>query len=385
MDTANPLSRLFIMTGHQEAGVSKAMNVELVAGLRHLGADASLLDIDAAPGVFAELGYRGFCLIDGNHKIHLPVPIPKFSIMVDHPCMRIDDVATGHPPSEILGWVDESHPEAAAALSLPYRSMFLPHAGPDLVADPLPMAERDIDVFFAASLAEGTTREGWRAGRPDLPALLVDLLFDTVERIETRFEPAIPALLASCAERGVAVNEAFDRAQFCGIVSKAIEIAEMNRRVNVLLSLPELRVCIAASRLPAGLQGRPNVSHTGFIHDFAEIRRLMGRSKIVLNVTAKFPRGSHERIWFGMAEGAAILTEKTVMLNPDFQHGESILYLPQHRLQPGDLDFLAGLLQQPARLQQMAERAGERYRDAHTWKQRAEPLWQALKAVAVSL
>lgn len=385
MDTANPLSRLFIMTGHQEAGVSKAMNVELVAGLRHLGADASLLDIDAAPDVFAELGYRGFCLIDGNHKIHLPVPIPKFSIMVDHPCMRIDDVATGHPPSEILGWVDESHPEAAAALSLPYRSMFLPHAGPDLVADPLPMAERDIDVFFAASLAEGTTREGWRAGRPDLPALLVDLLFDTVERIETRFEPAIPALLASCAERGVAVNEAFDRAQFCSIVSKAIEIAEMNRRVNVLQSLPELRICIAASQLPASLKDRPNISHTGFLDDFAQIRRLMAHSRIVLNVTAKFPRGSHERVWFGMAEGAVVLTEKTTMLSEDFQHENNILYLPQQRLEPGHLDSLVGLTRQPTLLQRIAERAREPYRLAHTWKQRAELVWQALRAVAVSL
>jgi hypothetical protein len=357
---------------------------DVAAALRYHGVDATLLDVDVASSVLKDLVGRGFCLIDGNHRIQLAMPVPRFSMMVDHPCTRLGDLKIGHPQVEVLGWVDATHPEAATALGLPYRSIFLPHAGSDPVKRPLPMAERDIDIFFPGTLKDTTTRDSWRAGHPEVPAAFVDLLFDTVERIETGLEPAIPAFLASCTDHRIDVKEAFSRDTFCGTVSRALEIAEMNRRMNVLSSLPDVRICIASDGDVGPLRDRHNITHVGFIDDFAEIRRLMARSKIVLNVTAKFPRGSHERIWYGMAEGAVILTENSAMLQQDFKDGESILCVPQKRLEPEDMEFLTGLLGEPARLERIARIARGCYRARHTWKQRVEPMWSALKAVAAA-
>jgi hypothetical protein len=374
--------RTFVMTGARSAGWAQAMAAEVAAALRHIGVDAGLLDIADVTEVLKALGGRVFRLVDINHKICLPVPVPKFSLMVDHPCARLRDFGSGHPQSEVLGWVDATHPEAASALGLPYRSIVVPHAGPDPAEKPLAMAERDIDIFFAGALNDPSTREEWKATRLGLPPLLIDLLFDTAERIEANLEPAIPAFLASCAGRGVDIAKAFSRDIFCETVTKALDIAETNRRVNVLTSLPEVRICVASDGGASLLKDQPNVTHLGFVQDFAEIRRLMGRAKIVLNVTAKFPRGSHERVWFGMAEGAVILTDRTSLLEQDFADGESIFYLPQRCVEPRDMGFLADLVRDPARLQAMADNARERYRAKHVWKKRVEPMWQALSSAA---
>src|SRR6202012_4744155 len=115
--------------------------------------------------------------------------------------------------------------------------------------------------------------------------------------------------------------------------------------------------------------------HLGFIDDFAEIRKLMARSRIVLNSTNKFPDGSHERIWYGMAEGAAVLTDASRYLERYFTHGRDILYLPRH----GDLTEIAAevtsLLAAPRRLDQLVEAARPVYAAHHTWRTRLEILF----------
>ena len=63
----------------------------------------------------------------------------------------------------------------------------------------------------------------------------------------------------------------------------------------------------------------------------------MARSKIVLDATSKFPHGAHERIWYGMAEGAAILTDRSTYMEQDFTHGADILFLPLGAISPREL------------------------------------------------
>jgi hypothetical protein len=364
---AEGFDRVFAMVVADLAGWGKAMMAEVAAALGEIGVAASVLDAADAPEVLEGLRGRRIGFVDCNHRMRGPVPLPKVSLMLDHPCARLADVTSGHPACEVLGWVDASHPAAARALGLPFRSIFLPHAGPAPAARPLPMAERDIDVFFAGALREPETREGWAA--QGAGAGLRDLLFDTVERIDAGEAP-MAALAAVAAARGVAL----DRAGFCRIIARAMEVAEMRRRHRVLCALPPVRLAIAADYLPQALRGRPNVTYLGFTDDFAAIRGWMARSRFVLNVTGKFPHGAHERIWFGMAEGAAILTDSSSFLAESFADGESILYLPERG------DNIAGLPLTAATAQRLADAARETYGLRHTWTERVWPLWTALQS-----
>jgi hypothetical protein len=376
---ARTYRRAFVMTGDDAAGWAKAMAREIHEGLCAIGIASTLLRAEAFADSFASPIGERYAMIDLNNKLQLP-GVRKFSVMVDHPCTRIDDLIAGDPRQTTLGWVDLSHLPAAAALSVPYRSTFLPHAGPDPVAAPLAMRDRPIDIFFSGMLTDPWTRESWAARHPAVPPLLVDIVFETAERLAATLEPVLPIFIGVCADRGIDPQHAFSREVFCWLVTKIHEIAELNRRHEVLERLPDLQVTIAANLLPARLKDRPNTRYLGYIDDFDKIRQLMAQSKIVLNTTSKFPSGSHERIWYGMAEGAVLLTDRSSYLDGQFEHDSEILYLPPGRIAPGDLDYLGDLAGDCTRLDEIAGRSALLYREHHTWKQRATIIDEAINA-----
>lgn len=369
--------RAFVMTGDDAAGWARAMTAEIHSALCAIGVNSTLLRAEAFGDAFARPIGERYVMISLNNKLKLP-GVRKFAVMVDHPCTRYADLLAGEPATTTLGWVDLSHLPAAAALSAGYGSTFLPHAGPDPVADPLPASARPIDLFFAGMLTPSWDRGSWAARHPSAPAPLVELIFAAVERLAETLEPVLPIFIAVCAERGVDPQRSFAPEVFCWIITQIHEIAELNRRNAVLEKLPDIAITIASNHLPASLAGRKNLRYLGHVDDFAEIRRLMGRAKLVLNTTSKFPSGSHERIWFGMAEGAAILTDRSSFLDGQFEHLADMLFLPQGLLAAGALDYLADLLHDGPRLDAITDRAAALYRGNHTWTQRVALIDEAL-------
>lgn len=360
------------MIGEASAGWFKAQMAEVRAGLQSNGLDAILVPAERFSETFSA-PISGPCfVVDGNHRAYLPMPLAKFSFMMDHPCWKPEYLEHGHPEIERLGWVDASHPAAAAAIGLKYRSSFCPHAGPDPTSAPAAMRERDIDVLFLGGLRESVDRARWRAEHPAAAPVLAELIFDTAEAVEASLEPLVPIFMRVCKEHGIDVAQAFSRPAFCAIVSDILAIMEGNRRTRVLAALPTgLRIAVATGTLPTELRDRRDILHLGYIEDFSEIRRLIGRAKIVLNVTGKFPQGSHERIWYAMAENAAVLTDQSRFMARDFADGETIRYLPLGAVMPEHLADLLALCADTARLQAQADAARDIYRAKHTWKERA--------------
>jgi hypothetical protein len=373
--------RAFVLTGDKGAGWVEALMAEVHAALSFIGVEATLLHAKSLVAAIEGKPDRSFYLIDVNHFYCSPVSIPKFSIMVDDPCTRVADVATGHPAAEMLGWVDATHPGAAAAIGLPFSSIFLPHAGPDPVDQPVSIADRPIDVFFSGQLEEPVDRPHLLTNL-DVPESLAHILFDAAAICQSGYEPPISVFLKSCAHHGVEVKSAFDRQVFCRLVSTVQRIAEVNRRNAILAALPDIRIVVASRYLPKHLRGRSNLAHLGYVDDFAEIRRLMSLSKIVLNTTSKYPHGAHERIWFGMAEGAALLTDRSNYVERDFAHEAGILYLPRGAVGKGDLDWLKGLVERRTAIGKITEAARAIYQRKHTWKQRIWTIQDAMKAAA---
>lgn len=370
-----------VMTGAASAGWAKAMVTEIASALRNLGIAATELDVDNAPEFFGTrfVQRETTLVVDLNQKVGFPWRQPKVSIMVDHPCTRIRELSAPNSEAGVTGWVDASHVAAVGALGFRHRAVFLPHAGPEPNDARMPAAERDIDLFFAGSLGEAIDRPGWRAMNPKTSPVVTDLIFDTIEMIEKTGSPALPALLDVLGRYGLSLGSSLTRDQFAELVTTILAIGEQNRRFNVLSALPEdLKVVVATDYLPKALRGRPHIHHAGYIDDFAEIRRLMRRARIVLNMTGKFPSGSHERIWYAMAEGAVVLTDFSVFMQETFTDGETILYLPRKHLDGGDLAALAALAREPRRLDRMAEAATTLYDAHHTWRKRASLLLDAM-------
>ena len=208
-----------------------------------------------------------------------------------------------------------------------------------------------------------------------MPIVVADVIFETIALLD-RGEPVLPLFADVAGRHGINVRQQMTADVLCTTISRILTISEMNRRCAILAALPgSVRIAVASPDLPMPLRGRPNVIHLGYIDDFAEIRRLMARSRIVLNCTNKFPDGAHERIWYGMAEGAVVLTDASHYLERDFVHGRDILFLPRD----GDLTEITqevtALVSDPLRLSRMVNASRPVYAANHTWRSRLETLF----------
>lgn len=371
-------AQVAILCDNGAAGWCKAIAQEIGRALRRHGILVQLGDLDAELAAFCARGNTIF--LDFNRRVVLPWHPPAISLMVDHPCSLIKELSAPNSADAVTGWVDASHPESVAALGFRHRAVFLPHAGPAAADKVTPFDQRELDVFFAGLLAEPEDRSSWRAANPDASPRVIDLLFDTIERLETTGAPVVPTLLDRMNHHGVP-QSLFTRESLAKLVTLILKIAETNRRLDVLAALPDaLVVGVASNYLPKMLRDRPNIRHLGYIDDFDRIRALMRNSRIVLNTTMKFPSGSHERIWYAMAEGAVVLTDASAFMKRDFVDNETILYLPNKRLGTADLAPLGALARNPARLANIGEGATALYREHHSWDRRALSLIEAMRA-----
>jgi hypothetical protein len=374
--------RAFVITKEPSAGWAKAQMSEIIAALRFIGVDAVRLDFNDVAATLSQLDEGSYFIVDMNSRVDVACAngsVRRFSFMVDHPCQLLTEAGNLDPQSVTLGWVDQSHIECLAAFEVRTHSVFLPHAGPDVVEKGVAMHDRDIDLFFAGALGEPVDRSTWLEQHPGTPQKLADIIFDAATVVEATLDPVLNVFAAVCARHGVQINQAFSRDVLCATVSEITKIAEINRRNAVLNALPDIKVCVVSAYLPLRLRDRANVQHIDYIDDFRTIRQLMSRSKIILNTTCKFARGSHERIWYGIAEGATVLTDASLFMQTDFRHDESIFYLPQQTVTRGDLEYLRAFIETPARLDAIACRGRDLYAQNHTWKRRIAILNDAVQ------
>jgi hypothetical protein len=379
--------RAFIITKEPSAGWAKAQMSDIINALRFIGVDAARLNFDDVSGTLSQLDEDSYFIVDMNSRVDVAATngsVRRFSLMVDHPCQLLTAASNFDPRSVTLGWVDQSHVECLAAFGIQTHSVFLPHAGPDVVEKEVAVRDRDIDVLFAGALGEPIDRSTWLEEHPGTPQELADIIFDAAAVLEATLDPALTVFAAICAQHGIKINEAFSREVLCATIVEIIRVAETNRRNAVLNALPNVKICVVSAYMPLKLRDRANIRHVDYIDDFSTIRRLMARSKIILNTTCKFSRGSHERIWYGMAEGAAVLTDASIFMQTSFGHDQSIFYLPQQKMAQDDLAYLRAFIEIPGRLGEIAHCGCDLYTRHHTWKQRISILNDAIQQPVIA-
>jgi hypothetical protein len=140
-------------------------------------------------------------------------------------------------------------------------------------------------------------------------------------------------------------------------------------RLEVLSRLGGLNITLVGN-LADGVSVRgSNVQKTGFI-PFEQSLALIDRAKVLVNVRPGFPNGGHERVFYALSRGTAVVSNASTFLEPDMAaHGFLRFFGPDGAdvedrslallgdLGRGDVDIAAMLSHQHRR---------------HTWKQRVK-------------
>lgn len=311
--------------------------------------------------------------------------IPCINIVVDHPCLY-KSALDAAPANAVVLSVDRKQMDYLQRFFPRILTTgFLPHGGKMPAEKIIPIKQREIDVMYAGGLSKKYAPDVM----PDFSQFPFDaeavadqaykrLIADTNLTIEEVIEQIL-------TEQGIAVTNE----QLSDIITQ-LHYAEM-------LAVSYYREKLIHTMLNYGLRvhlyGRgwdvcdfvnhPNLIWEGTVSP-QEVIVKMQHSKIVLNTTTWFKDGAHDRIFNGMLAGAVAVTDESIYLNEQFQgypkadedHAEIILF---HLKEMDQLaKTLRDLLEQPDKLQKIADNGRKKAELCHTWECRAKELHEDL-------
>jgi hypothetical protein len=291
-------------------------------------------------------------------------------LQVPHLTYGLDGVVNGvdhfFHPHAFLSTVDKEDCKELQSIA-DGRLLFLPHAvEKEFEADFA--CERPYEILFCATYLDYTAEmESWRS----------------------LFSPEVCGAMSLAAElilseRGLSIfmglKEAFETKRVnisAPVYIKVYDCVERyckgKDRVNLLRALCDFHVHLfGAEDWSQELQGLSHVT----VHlpvSFRESLDLFRKSKIVLNSSPQFRHGSHERVFYGLAAGAAVVTNENPYLQNHFGHDNGVIYYLPGREQQLVEQVKALLANEPFR-RQAADEGRSRVMQAHTWDHRAVEL-----------
>ena len=289
-----------------------------------------------------------------------------FTFLTDTP-LCFNDRLREWPEKAIVGLVDRSFEELVEFMRYQRPQFtFFPHGGPPVDWPSVPTSERNIDILFVGNLAS-----------VEPPTNHAEMLYgDNVELIKlflTSLEALVPnqTPFETCRRSALAKSGVYTRNNV-GLVATHLELYLSNvSRQKVLSSLEGLEVTVTGNVMEDAFDPKTGITARGF-QPFEACLDLMRQAKVVLNVSPGFPNGGHERIFYALSQGAAVMTTESTFLADDRgAHGfveffditardarEKLIQLL------ADLD--QGTLDRDAML--------AHYEGQHTWRHRLEPV-----------
>jgi hypothetical protein len=383
---------LWFLVVVQSADWALDMTQNMARGFEAAGYSVLLLLFDGRPERLQEIGQEisqkvnsrePFIIVDLNMVLNFEgfpanlVPW-RYTWVGDNPIhhfRRLPNVQT----NTLIGVPDRRYFEVYHALGLHENLLFMPHAGPDPIDDPLPMADRDIDFMFAGNFKLLPGSEEWKARTENLDPLVVAAIDETVGNILDNDAGSFQALTAALAQRGINWREMGAPA-----VWEAHRVAESYaeglRRWDVLSRFENLSLHIVGEVSDDVARSMPNAMFHKF-PGFPRMLEMIERTKMLINVTPKLADGSHDRICNGIARGSVMATTYSRYVAEQFDVKDDLVFFPR------DMDGfdreLADLIADNSRLDRMAASSRAVYADHHTWHRRAGQLGQEM-AAAVS-
>lgn len=321
--------------------------------------------------------------------------IPYFNILMDHPFHYANPLVHA-PETSVVFCTDRNH-TAFLKRFYPHlkRVDFMPHAGMEADISQYAGAgtchlclegnayhpsieERPIEVLYAGGLskyaAEGLVPDLGEITEFDAFALTEEVLSDLIRHPYKTTEAAIEEYLLS--------------------IGLQCEDGELNHWITELRFIDSYATsfyreqavrCLVENGIKVTVFGggwdrcswaeHPNFIYGGKILA-PQVLELMNHSKIVLNTMTWYKNGIHDRIINGMLAKSLVVTDESDYLKETFgDDGQKALVfsLPEMQKLP---EMTSALLQKPEYMEEIAE-TGYRYaKKHHTFKQRAEYIYQ---------
>ena len=322
------------------------------------------------------LGFNGPHQLENGCYLASEVEIPHIAWLVDSAHYFDDMVAC---PYHILIAPDQTSRDLLLSWGATH-SHFLPHAFDAALTTP-PQKKRIYPISFCGSLIDYIAiEETWQKKWP-----------------KEVFKALIDAAQRTLAESTLSYQEVFSN-RVLPLIADATPLEKTNLATELdlyLRGVDRIELLKALEGLPVHLfgnaQGRPwdhflDIKKGYTIHPslpFPEILKVMADSQIVLNSSPMFKTGGHERIFYGLGLGAAVLTNQTPWLENNFALDQEVLsYVSTQWERAGSL--LEGLLENPSAIEKIAFQGQARVLKEHTWDMRAQQLLPlAEKAIEV--
>jgi glycosyltransferase involved in cell wall biosynthesis len=113
---------------------------------------------------------------------------------------------------------------------------------------------------------------------------------------------------------------------------------------------------------------------------FEEAFKVMRESKILLNSSIKNKEGGHERIFMGLASGAAVVTHDCPFISENFTDGEDIIAYSPNKLE-GLNDQLVTYLENDGQLKAISQSGRKAVLSHHTWDHRVDTIMEHLPGI----
>lgn len=364
------------------SGWAASFLTELAAGFEKLGLHVTNLQLGRDDGGAVLADHLGlalssgepFFLLDGNAKFVCQLPpsikVPTFSLIVDHPLSHTTVAGLGENAS--MGVIDRNH--AALSGYTPAQVIFLPHGGPGIYPDVVPWEDRRYDVIFP-----GNIDVDYQQGNQILSSKLNDSFVKIINKsvdmsVESFVDPFI-SLVKSLGDFGVSFGDLrYD--QFSTLLNYVSVLSQSHIREKILNGFGDVRVLVAGF-VASSIRERmpPNVTFSG-PQTFQQILEKIRMSKIVLNVSHKFTCGSHERIYYAMANHTVAMTQYNQFFGEDFSDGDNIIFYNGVDI---DSERIRAMLSSPD-LAELSRNALLPYRQKHRWALRASLILQTMNA-----
>ena len=364
-----------VLLGDDASQMTNKLSVDFAFGFEALGFStrairaSSIGSFDALEmeirnnntGLFVSLSGQGMHM-DSENNVYQKFKIPFFLMLLDPPLHHWDkiDIPVGLDAISTLSDADKKFIDTYSEHK---RNVFqLAHAAAPRL--PQPWAEKDIELFYCATLRASPTvqRTGW---------------LKYGELVEKRLNAILEEHLSS---QGISLinaikyvlSEEVDCTQAMVLHPYYVTLDLYLRdyhRVETLKSINSVPLILAGGGWRTILREFPgtNVRYLGRIHP-NEVEGFYARAKVVLNTINTY-HGSHERVFSAMANGSVALTSYSDFYKSAFGIDEIVLFTSGEN---SVNENCRRLFSNDSHLKKIATNGHQKFLEKHTWSHRAE-------------
>lgn len=299
--------------------------------------------------------------------------IPIVNILMDHPfCYK--KALDNAPPNMVVLCPDQNHMRYVKRFfpHIPIAG-FLAHAGKPCDIPIKPIRERSIDILYCGGISVDQIENA----KPDFSAYAFDAKKVCTEAIEDILEnpskTSEQGIEEALLNNGISLSDE-ELSSFisdCRYVDMTVVSVYREKIIRVLVE----------SGLDVTIYGNDGWTYFDWIQnkhakfmgriDASLVPEKMQDAKIVLNTQTWFKDGTHDRIFNGMLQGAAVVSDASVYLNQIFSDELLLFELEEIDVLP---DMVKTLLNDADAIQEMADKGRSIALKQHTWEARANEL-----------